>query len=518
MVDRHLPSGGSSMRQRMESTRKWASTTPGRLRLFSIEIAVVVVALIAIGSGTAAAALVTVNGMQQQTVPMIVEMQHIHAWLADADRSAASAYLAGRFDSGQTQVQFDAEATATGLDLLGRLNPDDPRVRYQADIAAVNRELQHATEQTQEGDEANQRLHTLAVAVANYTRQIDTAATTGGADQAAGTVYLQGGSNLMHGRGGILAQVDALRSLYAANLQRANITLQITAGMAVLYVAVAIWLLVLLIRTQRFVTARFRRRRNSRLVAATLVLVAVLLGSTLGAVQAGESVHNAQDESLADMMSLWDARSLAYAANTDASMTLILPNRIADYTPSFQSETGQLVDRPLTDAMVQQAAQGDVSFGGLLASQLLSASTATERESAMHTLRAYQQFMQVSTQATQQADASAKAQAADAAARARNGSRPSPSPSPSASPSTTQSTAQSAAAPRPVSDDALVASVDELDWYLGASLQIRQGQFDATMESAGFVLLVTLVLVTLTVAVAGLTFWGVKPRLDEYTV
>src|SRR5258708_2855279 len=245
-------SSRASMRQRMDRARKWASTTPGRLRVLSIEIAVSVVALIAIGSGTLATALVTVNGIQQRTVPMVVGMEHVHAWLSDADRSAASAYLAGGFDNTVTQLQFEAEATATGLDVLGRLNPDDSQVRYQADIAATNRELQFATEQTQEGDDANQRLHALAVAVANYTRLIETAATTEATDPRAGMVYLQGGSNLLHGLGGILAQVDQLGELYMSDLRRANVTPQITARLALLYAGGVISLLVLLVRTQRF--------------------------------------------------------------------------------------------------------------------------------------------------------------------------------------------------------------------------------------------------------------------------
>jgi hypothetical protein len=513
----HMPSGGS-MRRRVEHARKWASTTPGRLRVLSIEIAVVVAALMAIGSGTAITALVTVNGIQQRTVPMIVGMQHVHAWLSDADRSAATTYLAGGFDSTVTQLQFEAEATATGLDVLGRLNPDDPQVRYEADIAATNRQLQFATEQTQEGDEANQRLHALAVAVANYTRLIETAAATEATDPTAGMVYLQGGSNLMHGLGGILVQVDTLGSLFAGDLQRANVTLEVTAGMIALFAGVALWLLVLLVRTQRFLTARFRRRRNGRLVAATLLLVVVGMGCGAGAVEAAQSLRTAENESLVEVMSLWDTRTLVYDASGNASMALIARGGGAAFEQSFRNETSQLVDRPLTNDLLRAAEQGQVRFNGLLADDLRNAETPAERESALHTLRSYQAFMQADSSAQQQADAAARAEADAAAARAAQArsSRPGPSPSPSASPAANGAAGAQPAPARPPSDRPLVSAVDELDWYLGASLQMRQNRLDGGMSDASFMLVVTLVLVTLAIGVAGLTFWGVQPRIEEY--
>ena len=79
-------SGASPMRQRVRDARRWASTTPGRLRVLSLEIAVVSTALVAIGAGTLLTAMVTVNGIRQHTVPAIMSMQHVHAWLADADQ------------------------------------------------------------------------------------------------------------------------------------------------------------------------------------------------------------------------------------------------------------------------------------------------------------------------------------------------------------------------------------------------------------------------------------------------
>jgi hypothetical protein len=64
----------------------------------------------------------------------------------------------------------------------------------------------------------------------------------------------------------------------------------------------------------------------------------------------------------------------------------------------------------------------------------------------------------------------------------------------------------------------LVSAFSELDWYLGASIEILQRQFDATMGSAEMTLGVTAAFELLALAIAALTFRGLQPRIDEYTV
>jgi hypothetical protein len=67
-----------------------------------------------------------------------------------------------------------------------------------------------------------------------------------------------------------------------------------------------------------------------------------------------------------------------------------------------------------------------------------------------------------------------------------------------------------------VGDQTLIAAVDELDWYLGASMQVLERQFDGTMSAAEFTLALTAGLEVLAVVIVALTFWGVQPRIDEY--
>ncbi len=474
--------GERDLRQRVEDARRRAATTPGRLRMLSLAIAIVAVALTVIGSGTLLAALVTVNGIQQRTVPAIVGMQHVHAWLSDADRSAANVYVAGGFDNQVSQLEFDAEIAATNLDLLGRLNPDDPQLRYQSDIAAASRELRRASEQAAEGSEASRRLQAIAVSGAHYIQFVQ-AANDPGQDRTAGTLYLQAGSNLMHGPGGILDQVDELGNLYGADLDRANLTLQIIARMLVLYAVVALGLLGLLLYTQRFLQKRFRRQQNVGLLGATLLLVLVLVGGGFGAARAAQAVRAGEDQAYARMQTLWATRAPVYDANANELLALTSRGSSTQFDQAYQTATRRLVDRPLTDDAIQDAARGEIRFNGLLADELRAADSDAEKDSALQSLRAYQGFLE--------ADAGVRA------AVAKDG--------------------KPGAASRVLgSDRHLVSSVSELDWYIGASMQVLQTQFDDTMSSAAATLALTAGFEVLATGIALLTFWGVQPRINEY--
>ena len=381
-------------RLRVERAGRRATTTPARLRRLAVTIAVAAVALAVIGSGALAVAFVNVSIIQQSTVPSIVGMEHIHAWLSDADRSAASAYAGGAAQNAPSQLQYDANIAGTNLDVLGRLNAEDPQIRYEADIAAASRELQRATQQNSGGSVAGPRLQAIAAAIGNYTRLVQTASINEGGDPTAAVVYLQAASNLMHGQGGILTQVEDMRDFYAADLDQANLTLNVTAGMLVLYGAVAILVLAVLIRTQRFVRARFRRRRNNRLLAATLLLVILAAGGGAGAVQAAQAVRAGETQSYTRLLNLWTARTLVYDASANITLSQIAPEASAQFGQAFAADTARLVDRPLTDQLVQAAAQGQVQFNGLLADEFRGPMSPAERTSALNILRSYQRFLQ----------------------------------------------------------------------------------------------------------------------------
>ncbi len=451
------------VRRRVASARKRARTTPGQLRLLSLVIATVTVALAVIGLTALVVAEVNVIGIQQRTVPAIVGMQRIHASLSDADRSAANAYLAGGSEVTLSQQQ------------------------YEADVAAASRELQKASEHNPGGGDTSQRLQSIAVAVDQYAALIQTASVDDRLGIDVGTVYLHSGSTLMHRPGdGILAQVDALRGIYVGGLDRANLTLRITTIAAALYAIAAVALLAVLVQAQRFMRVRFRRRRNNRLLAATLLVVIVAVGNGIGAVQAAQSIRTAEDQSYARLLNVWTIRALVYDANGNESLSLIAHGGGGNFDQAFRDETARLVDRPLNTLVVFQADRGQIGFGGLLADELRSAGSDAERTAAVKALHAYQRFLDIDS--VVRASATAGNQKAATTLALGTGS------------------AQ------------LVFAFNELDWDLGVAIQMLQDQFDHSMAAARWYLAATAGLDLLVVAVVGLGFWAVQPRINEYTV
>jgi hypothetical protein len=461
------PLSSRLMRLREEAARRPAMTTPRRLRALSILIAASAIALTLVGTGTMITAEVTVVGVQQRTVPAILGMQRIHAWLAEADRSAANAYLAG-----------GSEVTL-------------PELQYQADIAAASRELQSASEHNPAGSDASLKIQAVATMIDQYVGLVNTANVDDRLGRPEGTVYLTAGTGMMHAPAtGILARVDELRALYANQLDQANRTLRVTEWMATAYIALGLGLLVLLWYTQGFMRRRFRRRWNMRLMAATALLLFVGVVTFGGAYRADNSVRTAENQTYTRLLHLWNARALLYDANGNESLWLIQreqPARTgADLADAaFQAETRQLVDRPLTDGLLQDAQRGQVRFGGMLADELNASTTDEERAAAMRVLGLYRKFMDADAQVRSRATSGKPTDAVTLALGTDQGQ--------------------------------LVFAFADVDWYLGLVIQRLQGQFDSTITTAeqviGGMAAVELLPALLIVA---LTFWAVQPRIREF--
>jgi hypothetical protein len=451
-------------RRRAAAAHERVATTPRRLRMLSIAIASLAVALTVLGAGTLIVAELTVTNIQQHTVPSILSMQRIHALLSDADRSAANAYLAG-----------GSEVTL-------------PELQYLADIGAASRELQSASEQNPGGPDTSQRLQAIVTGVDQYVELIQTANVDDRLNQQAiGTVYLTAGTTLMQRPdGGILAQVDGLRNVYGSDLDRSHRLLQIIRWMLAIYGIVAIALLGLLLYTQRFLRQRFRRRRNPRLLVGTLLLAIVSAASVVGAMQASSAIDTAQEVTYPRLLNLWGARALLADANGAESRALIAHDGNARTTAdqSFAAWTRSLVDRPLTDQMIDDGARGHVNFRGILADELRASTTSQERDAAVRVLRFYQRFMNVDAAVRAKAAAGAQTEAITLALGTDQGQ--------------------------------VTFAFDDVDWYLGLSIQHQQSQFDSSITLAERIIAVTAVVELLALAIAALAYWGLEPRIDEF--
>jgi hypothetical protein len=465
----------------------WMRTTPGRLRLQSLLVGAAAVALLATGSGGVVAVLATETNIHQRTVREIVGVQRLHAWLAAADRSAANSYLSG------------------GKELTL------PQQQYEADVAAASRELQLAGGFQSADDPVGQRLAAISQSFGDYTRLIDSAMVQHRLGTNDGMADLRSASDLMHNvKDGILAQVEEVERMCAGELTQADLTLTIASGVLAVFALSAVVAVGLLVWTQRYVRRRFRRRRNKRLLAATLAAMVVATGTGAGVYGARESIVQSQGE-YARLLNLWHARSLAYDANGDTSRYLIAQGASTD--TAFQSDTSRLVDRPLTDQLLAAASRGDVRFGGMLADELQSANSSVERDEAMRVIQAYRQFLNIDS-AVHAAAAGGQPTAMQKAITLTLGTYGEPLGLAFKS----LDWGPRLGAQRDWSEGELGFAFEEFDWDLAQLTQMLQTEFDATMTSVEQLLSETLVLQVLSLAVAALTFAGLRPRIAEYFV
>jgi hypothetical protein len=453
---------GTTLRDRMELARRRSRTTPGHLQMLVMVIAGLAGAVFLLGAGTLLLAQRQVDGIHDGTVPAIVGAQQIHATLADADRAEANAFLSGA-----------TEATA-------------PHQQYTNDIAMAMRQLEMAAEQAGGDVAVGRQIQKVSVQVTQYTTLVDIARADNEQGYPVGAAYLRRASEMMHMPGsGILANVDRLGDMDARDLNTQNVTLLVSIGLLVVYAGAAGALLTALRHSQQFLRHRFRRRHNGRLIMATGLVLSLLFALAAQGIVTGQALVTSEGQDYGRLLNLWHIRSLVYDANGNESLSLIARGNGDAFDQAFEANVGLLVDRPLTDDLVDQAAVGNVNFGGLLADELNN-SSGTERDSAIGALRAFREFMGV--------DATVRARsqqgAHDDASHLALGSQP----------------------------GQLGAAFTKLDSALGRTIALVQSNFDTTIMRAEISLIVHIALQLVVLLAAFVAYQGLKPRMDEYRV
>jgi hypothetical protein len=445
--------------------RTWRklSTTPGKLRLRSMLIVAGATMLSLSGGATVMSADGTVDRIGHHTELAIIDAQRIHSTLADADRLAADAFLAG-----------SAASIA-------------PYRQYEADIMTASHELEQAAEHNGAGGKATQELEAIIAMTTEYRGLVETARADSRQDFPVGAAYLRRASALMHRPvDGILARVDSLDALSSRDLVEEDSDLAMTAAALVAFALIAIVVFSLLVSLQGFIRRRFRRRWNRPLLGAT-VLLTVVLGWLIGqSVSSYRSLTIAEQQAFPRVHALWQARSLAADANGNESLSLIARGNGAAFDNAFKAETKQLVSDTLTVDSIDLAAHGQVRFGGLLADEIRSASFSGEREAATAILYAYHAFLF--------GDGSIRAKATagdyDGAVALAVGSGP----------------------------GRLAAAFDDLEAAFDRAITIIQRYSDQAIAAASpsTPLIVGVPLFGISIVI--LVLWGVRPRIAEYRV
>jgi hypothetical protein len=435
-------------------------TTPGRLRALSLIIAAGSGLLSLAGSASVIEAWRMVDGVGNHVVPAVIGAEKIHAWLADADRSAADTYL------------LDDPQSASA------------RVQYVGDIGLAVAELERHAEQNSAGPDASENAWEINTELTQYTGLVDTARANKRQGFSAGVASQLQASDLMHYRGfGILAKTDRLSELDSEQLSAREGTMLLAEAAVAAFFGILVTLLWLLTFTQLFLRRRFRRAYNVRLLAATALLL-VLAGSVgLQAATTYGRLEVAEREAFPRLQMLYQARSVLDDINGSESLALIAPGDAGRFDATFRARTSRLADTPLTDEIVEDAARGQVRFSGLLGSEIDRATFPGERAAAVRALRAYQRYLEI-----------------EAAVRTR-----------------IRADRQGAVAlPLGVGPDQLGSAFTEMDDALGQAIDIDQAQFDSAIREADPGLALAAAIPACSVAIALLVMWGLQPRIAEY--
>ena len=225
-------------------------TSPGRLRLLLV-ILVILSALTGLVAGLSArSATVGTADLRDRAQPLLAETETIYSALADADSTAAQAFI------------------------TGGLEPPELTRRYDERLAAATSALVSAARRVPAGGEAAAAIRAINTGLGDYTALVATARALNRQGKPVGAAYLSTASQLSRD----VLQPHA-RLLLSAARQEAGIGYNNarSAGWLVLLVPLLVLLTVALVWTQVHLSRSTRRTFNVPLLAAsalTLVLTA----------------------------------------------------------------------------------------------------------------------------------------------------------------------------------------------------------------------------------------------------
>jgi hypothetical protein len=326
------PVGGrAATRGRLDSR-----STPGRLRLLLALIVGLALVTGVIATVTAGRALTGTDQVVDETAPLLGNAEAIFTSIADADATAAQAFLSGG------------------------LEPTPLVLRYQADIARAAEQLAQAAGHAGEAGPAADAVRRLNVLLPQYTGLIQAARANNRQNNSVGIAYLLTAGELARGvpadpttgtaaKDGLLI---AAQDLFTAEQQRldGDYASARATGWLVVTGLLTIALLGALGYVQAFLTRRMHRLVNLGLAGATVVVVAVaVLSLALVAVQHSQ-LSEAKRVGSDPLVAAANARIAVLTQRGAESLTLAAHQGSAgDSEQRFREQTALLLgtdDRP----------------------------------------------------------------------------------------------------------------------------------------------------------------------------
>lgn len=313
--------------------RSRLTTTPGRLRVASATIVAAVVVVWVVGAGAVVARRSATNQVGLATEPLLVGAQGIYASLADADATAATAFL------------------------TGGLEPPALAARYDADIKRAGDQLADVTRQVGSDPASTAAVRTMTDQLPVYTGLVEAARANNRQGFPVGAAYLREASTMMQGQ--ILGAADQLYQVEARRLDRGYRSGASVLDMVGILLA-GLLLGVVLLATQAYLMRRTNRVFNVGVVAATVLALVLVVWVSTAFVVEHHHLATARRRGSDPVKVMAQARILALRAQSDESLTLIARGTGQKYSDDFKSVMTQLggSKQDGTGGLLGQATQG----------------------------------------------------------------------------------------------------------------------------------------------------------------
>lgn len=322
----------------------------------------------------------------KDAAPSIIDAQHIKAALADMDADEAKLLLAPPDTANSATkglMRRRDEADRALLEASGN-------VTYAAERAPIDTLLMtggfynRLAQQTEDLHDAGDPLDAASPLYPNRPLHVN---------------YYEALAILMDEK--LLPAADALDQANNVVLQRTYNRAGITSGLTTALVAlVGLAALSALLWVQVFLSRRTRRTLNPALVLATVATLYLFLYGLGALITEQRQLKVAKQDSFESIHALWQARAIAYQANAEESRFLLDPRFAADAQRDFFRETSELAKLPpgmSVQTLLAKEARGEKveGFTGYLADELNNITFPGEREAAVRTLAAFEEYLKV---------------------------------------------------------------------------------------------------------------------------
>jgi hypothetical protein len=297
-----------------QTSQAW--TTPRRLRISSIALAIVAVTAGVVGGVAMLARQNASNTAVSTAEPLVVDAQALDVAMSDANTTIAGGFLAGPVVRASVQTQFDQDMAKAG-----------------AALAAVS-------QRAGTGRDVSTALATITSALPIYGEEIATAEQYNREGLPVGAAYLAEANNLMQTQ-----LLPAASNVYATEQARLSHD-DDRAGTSTLVAVVLVLLAIVLVAALLMhfdIARRFRRVINLGLSVAILLVVALGVWAVVAAVSSGRAVSAAEQRGSTPLATLTEARILAQQVRADDELTLVTRDSDTGYQKDYANLEPSLV-------------------------------------------------------------------------------------------------------------------------------------------------------------------------------